>query len=564
DTVNHSSTIVSGTSRKTDFVKKSVLWFDQQSQDSGGDEKYVHADGLATSSSLTAVSELTFHPYCGKNVKLSGDRVFAERDPESYGDGIVMTIRPLNDDEMFEISLDDHLRGWPPHIVFGVTTHNPTRIRLPIHLMDMPVYGNNVTVLLCCGNLRANGILMRTNYSSFDHLKLQKDDTIGVMRKSDGCLHFYINGEDQGRAAKDCPMSLWGVFDLFLGTVTATSLIDNRGGEWRDSSDQTLAFHHRCGSNAIVSENRDCVERDPNTYGSCIVMTNRPLKDDELFEIRLESQLRGWVPHILLGVTTHNPRRLRFPTHALTGDTIGVMRGSDHCLRFYVNGEDQGAAASDCPDKVWGIVDLFLGTVIKISIVEHPYATRPDPVQKSMDLRTNWNETDPETKDLAFHRLCGQNVFVAHDGSNAGRNPETYGKGIVMTNRPLRDGELFEIRLQTHLRGWVPHIVFGVTTHNPNSVAFPNHAFDFGMTALLSCKNVRVNGEIVTEDYGEFDHLGLQKDDTIGVVRSSDGCLRFFVRGEDQGVAVRDCPEKLYGVADLFLGTVTRIAVVNT
>ncbi|KAK7488142.1 hypothetical protein BaRGS_00020584, partial [Batillaria attramentaria] len=544
DTVNHSSTIVSGTSRKTDFVKKSVLWFDQQSQDSGGDEKYVHADGLATSSSLTAVSELTFHPYCGKNVKLSGDRVFAERDPESYGDGIVMTIRPLNDDEMFEISLDDHLRGWPPHIVFGVTTHNPTRIRLPIHLMDMPVYGNNVTVLLCCGNLRANGILMRTNYSSFDHLKLQKDDTIGVMRKSDGCLHFYINGEDQGRAAKDCPMSLRAV----NGVTQVTRL-------W--------LFHHRCGSNAIVSENRDCVERDPNTYGSCIVMTNRPLKDDEL--LRFDWNHSYEVGSLTFCLSNHTQSQT-----AETGDTIGVMRGSDHCLRFYVNGEDQGAAASDCPDKVWGIVDLFLGTVIKISIVEHPYATRPDPVQKSMDLRTNWNETDPETKDLAFHRLCGQNVFVAHDGSNAGRNPETYGKGIVMTNRPLRDGELFEIRLQTHLRGWVPHIVFGVTTHNPNSVAFPNHAFDFGsdtdasMTALLSCKNVRVNGEIVTEDYGEFDHLGLQKDDTIGVMRSSDGCLRFFVRGEDQGVAVRDCPEKLYGVADLFLGTVTRIAVVNT
>nr|KAG5695879.1 hypothetical protein BaRGS_006536 [Batillaria attramentaria]KAG5700544.1 hypothetical protein BaRGS_025256 [Batillaria attramentaria] len=189
---------------------------------------------------------------------------------------------------------------------------------------------------------------------------------------------------------------------------------------------------------------------------------------------------------------------------------------------------------------------------------------------KTVDGAAHRNEGSPETRLLGFHARCGENVLLAQDGSNANRDPETYGKSIVMSNRPLRDGELFVIRLETHMRGWVPHIVFGVTTHDPNRITFPNHAMDLGgsedgesMTVLLSCKNIRVNGEIVNNDYGEFDHLRLEKDDTIGVMRRSDGCLHFYVKGEDQGVAIRDCPAKLWAVADLFLGTVTRIAVVN-
>ena len=41
------------------------------------------------------------------------------------------------------------------------------------------------------------------------------------MRKSNGNLHYYINGLDQGVAAK-VPATVWGVIDLYGMTVKVT------------------------------------------------------------------------------------------------------------------------------------------------------------------------------------------------------------------------------------------------------------------------------------------------------------------------------------------------------
>lgn len=46
----------------------------------------------------------------------------------------------------------------------------------------------------------------------------QEGDRIGMMRKSNGNLHYFINGLDQDVAAEKVPESVWGVVDLY-GTV---------------------------------------------------------------------------------------------------------------------------------------------------------------------------------------------------------------------------------------------------------------------------------------------------------------------------------------------------------
>ena len=45
------------------------------------------------------------------------------------------------------------------------------------------------------------------------------------MRKSNGDLHFYVNGLDQGIAATRVPSQLWGAVDLYGMTVKVTSFI---------------------------------------------------------------------------------------------------------------------------------------------------------------------------------------------------------------------------------------------------------------------------------------------------------------------------------------------------
>lgn len=47
------------------------------------------------------------------------------------------------------------------------------------------------------------------------------------MRKSNGHLHYYINGQDQGIAATETPTTIWGVVDLYGMAVKVTILDRN-------------------------------------------------------------------------------------------------------------------------------------------------------------------------------------------------------------------------------------------------------------------------------------------------------------------------------------------------
>ena len=43
----------------------------------------------------------------------------------------------------------------------------------------------------------------------------QEGDRIGLVRKSNGHLHYFINGLDQGMASSNAPSPVWGVVDLY-------------------------------------------------------------------------------------------------------------------------------------------------------------------------------------------------------------------------------------------------------------------------------------------------------------------------------------------------------------
>lgn len=56
--------------------------------------------------------------------------------------------------------------------------------------------------------------------------RLQVGDRVGVMRKDNAILHFYVNGSDQGEAAVGVPERVYGVIDLY-GQATQASIVDN-------------------------------------------------------------------------------------------------------------------------------------------------------------------------------------------------------------------------------------------------------------------------------------------------------------------------------------------------
>ena len=111
-------------------------------------------------------------------------------------------------------------------------------------------------------------------------------------------------------------------------------------------------------------------------------MTNRLLKTNEVFEVRLDKMVSKWAGSIEIGVTTHAPNSLDFPstmtnirsgTWMMTGngvmhngttviddygvnldklrvgDRVAVVRKESGTLHFFVNSEDQGPAANNIP-----------------------------------------------------------------------------------------------------------------------------------------------------------------------------------------------------------------------
>ncbi len=57
---------------------------------------------------------------------------------------------------------------------------------------------------------------------------MQAGDTVGVVRKEDGSLHFFVNGVAQGPAAWNVPPSVYAVVDLY-GQAAQATIMDDMG-----------------------------------------------------------------------------------------------------------------------------------------------------------------------------------------------------------------------------------------------------------------------------------------------------------------------------------------------
>lgn len=75
-----------------------------------------------------------------------------------------------------------------------------------------------------CGIL-TNGKGTKREYGDYNLDELSEGDRVGIMRKLDGDLHFFINGLDQGVAAKLVPSPIWGVIDLYGMTMRVTVIV---------------------------------------------------------------------------------------------------------------------------------------------------------------------------------------------------------------------------------------------------------------------------------------------------------------------------------------------------
>ncbi|KAJ6638138.1 Neuralized-like protein 4, partial [Pseudolycoriella hygida] len=282
---------------------------------------------------------MSFHWNCGKRITLSNNNSTATRSFNEFNHGIVLSAAPLEDNVLFEVRIDQKVSSWSGSIEIGVTSVHP-EIELPACATKM----SSGTWLMAGISILKDGSSLVEAYG-IDLDKMKEGDRIGVMRTAQGDLIIYINGESQGIAANNIPKSVHALVNLYGKCVQVsvyppheqltdtTEIVEDvnirlpidvqvshpstlhlSGGDISEASDR-LRFHNRCGSLVKLSANcRTAERRRPlDEFNNGVVMTHRPLKDNELFEIRIDKLVDKWSGSIEVGVTTHNPTALHFP-----------------------------------------------------------------------------------------------------------------------------------------------------------------------------------------------------------------------------------------------------------
>uniref|UniRef100_A0A672NLP7 Neuralized-like protein 4 n=1 Tax=Sinocyclocheilus grahami TaxID=75366 RepID=A0A672NLP7_SINGR len=567
---------------------------------------------------MTTNDALLFHEKCGTLIKLSNNNKTAERRRplDEFNNGVVMTNRPLRNNEMFEIRIDKLVDKWSGSIEIGVTTHNPNNLDYPATMTNL----RSGTIMMSGCGILTNGKGTRREYCEFSLDELQEGDHIGLMRKASGALHFYINGIDQGVAANQTPGVVYGVVDLY-GMAVKVTIIHNHNHSDRlrrnnaimralspdvgrprpalsltpepDAPDRLL-FHLNCGQKAaIISDGRTALRpHATDDFNHGVVLSNRPLHSNEVFQVRIDKMVDKWAGSIEIGVTTHNPAYLQLPStmtnlrsgtwmmtgngvmhngttildeygHNLdrlkAGDTVGVVRKEDGSLHFFVNGVPQGPAAWNVPPSVYAVVDLY-GQAAQATIMDDMADLPPLP-DDSSEGPTAMSPGSPcsvsgatAANDLRFHQLHGTNAVITNGGRTALRQNcrSEFNDAIVISNRCLRDGELFEIVIQKMVDRWSGSIEAGVTAIRPEELEFPNTMTDIDYdTWMLSGTAIMQDGNTMRNNYS-CDLDSLTTGSRIGMMRTATGDLHYFINGLDQGVACTGLPPEVYAVIDLY------------
>lgn len=148
------------------------------------------------------------------------------------------------------------------------------------------------TIMLSGSSIMSGGNTITNRYlCNLDCLSV--GSKVGMMRKSDGMLHFFINGEDMGAAPIEVPSSVFAVIDLYgqcaqvsitrVGDVSLVSsqAVDSLSFPFNDTSHR---FSVCCGKNIVLKNNNLTATRIRH-YNNALIFSSAPLDFDETFEV---------------------------------------------------------------------------------------------------------------------------------------------------------------------------------------------------------------------------------------------------------------------------------------
>lgn len=172
-------------------------------------------------------SRIAFHEKCGSRITLGNQRQSASRNysGSEFDNGLVFSEFFLPERTLFEVVVEKKTRNWSGSLAIGVTKCNPNDLD-PIPDRASRLTGG--TWVLSGSSVLKDGRTILDDYSR-NLEELAVGDRVGVILTDGRALHFHINGEDMGCAAKDVPKNVYVVIDVF-GRCCEIKLSDQNDG----------------------------------------------------------------------------------------------------------------------------------------------------------------------------------------------------------------------------------------------------------------------------------------------------------------------------------------------
>ncbi|XP_025114372.1 E3 ubiquitin-protein ligase TRIM33-like isoform X2 [Pomacea canaliculata] len=159
-----------------------------------------------------------FHDNCGKNIRLTnGNRTAEKIELNTIGDWVVVSRDPMLANVLYEVRVDAVTDGYT-ELALGVTTISPAGLTVTTWSTDL-----QDSVIIMPG-----WVLYQQKHMAIPLTKelgrLKVGSRVGVLVTSCNDLHLYINGQDQGVAAKIATQPWFAVFSISSSVVKVTAL----------------------------------------------------------------------------------------------------------------------------------------------------------------------------------------------------------------------------------------------------------------------------------------------------------------------------------------------------
>ena len=123
-----------------------------------------------------------------------------------------------------------------------------------------------------------------------------------------------------------------------------------------------------------------------------------------------------------------------------------------------------------------------------------------------------------QTNVPTFHPKCGQLVTLTSTRRTATRSyaAQEFNHGLVFSNTPLCDNQIFEVKLDKKVNSWSGSIEVGVTACDPDSLEspLPSSATELRRGSwIMSGNSILKDGRSIHENYGAVDLDKLDEND---------------------------------------------------